>query len=137
MSLLSYGYTPTYVSKFRYSEVFRTKSTILPLIEKLFIDSGLIDKFIKIPTTRLVDLWLRKWEYLLTWTNLGNFTSWNVTFDWKSNHWFVICEDCWDRWKILNSWGDSWWENGYWYIKKSDFSKLFTPRRIVIYKNKI
>lgn len=106
----------------------------IPLIEKLFIDSGLIDKFIKIPTTRLVDLWLCKWEYLLTWTNLGNFTSSNVTFDWKSNHWFVICEDCWDRYKIQNSWGIEWWENGYWYIKKNDFSKLFTPRRIVIKK---
>ena len=106
----------------------------IPLIEKLFIESGLIDKFIKIPTTRLVDLWLRKWEYLLTWTNLGNFTSSNVTFDWKSNHWFVICEDCWDRYKIQNSWGIEWGENWYWYIKKSDFSKLFTPRRIVIKK---
>ena len=101
-------------------------------IEKLFVASGLVKQFIKIPTTRLVDLWLRKGEYLLTWTNLGNFTSSNVTFDWKSNHWFVICEDCWDKWKILNSWGDSWWENGYWYIKKSDFSKLFTPRRVII-----
>ncbi len=106
----------------------------IPLIEKLFVASGLVKQFIKIPTTRLVDLWLRKGEYLLTWTNLGNFTSSNVTFDWKSNHWFVICEDCWDRWKILNSWGDSWWENGYWYIKKSDFSKLFTPRRIICNK---
>ena len=115
----------------RFSE---QKAPYIPLIEKLFIESGLIDKFIKIPTTRLVDLWLKRGEYLLTWTNLGNFTSANVTFDWKSNHWFVICEDCWDRWKILNSWGDSWWENGYWYIKKSDFSKLFTPRRIVIKK---
>tara|TARA_R110000868_G_scaffold369982_1_gene633467 strand:+ start:792 stop:935 length:144 start_codon:yes stop_codon:yes gene_type:complete len=42
------------------------KAPYIPLIEKLFIESGLVSKFIKIPTTRLVDLWLRKGEYLLT-----------------------------------------------------------------------
>ena len=100
-------------------------------IEKLFVASGLIKEFIPLRTSKVVDMWLKKWEHILTGTNLGNFSTKDVTFDWKSNHWFVICEDCWDRYKIQNSWGIEWGENWYWYIKKSDFSKLFCPRRII------
>lgn len=106
-------------------------------IEKLFVASGLVKQFIKIPTTRLVDLWLKRWEYLLTGTNLWDFTLednvwWLVEFDWKSQHWFIIVENLWDKYKLQNSWGESYWENGYMYMKKSDFSKLFCPRRVII-----
>lgn len=105
-------------------------------IEKLFVASGLVKQFIKIPTTRLVDLWLKRGEYLLTGTNLWDFTLednvwWLVEFDWKSNHWFIIVENCWDRYKLQNSWGEEYGEKGYMYMMKSDFSKLFCPRRLV------
>lgn len=120
----------------RFSEL---KAPYIPLIEKLFIESGLVSKFIKIPTTRLVDLWLKRWEYLLTGTNLWDFTLedntlWIVEFDWNSQHWFVIVWDCWDKYKLQNSWGEEYWEKGYMYMKKSDFSKLFCPRRIIANK---
>lgn len=124
---------------FSIAEFQDKKAPYIPLIEKLFMESGLVRKFIKIPTIKLVDLWLNRWEYLLTGTNLWDFTLednlwWLVEFDWNSQHWFVICEDLWDKWKCQNSWGYDYWDNGYMYMKKSDFSKLFCPRRIICNK---
>lgn len=122
---------------FSIAEFQDKKAPYINQIEKLFVASGLVKQFIKIPTTRLVDLWLKRWEYLLTGTNLWDFTLednvwWLVEFDWKSQHWFIIVENLWDKYKLQNSWGESYWENGYMYMKKSDFSKLFCPRRVII-----
>ena len=101
-------------------------------VENLFKDEGLIKQFIKIPTPKLVDLWLRKWEWLITSTSRWNFTNPpNITFNWTSAHFFIICEDLWDRWKCLNSWWKEWGDGWYFYINKSDFKYLFTPRRII------
>lgn len=111
------------------------KAPYINKIEKLFVASGLVKEFIPLRTSKVVDMWLKKWEYILTGTNLGNFSTKDVTFDWKSNHWFVICEDLGDKWKIQNSWGEEYWDKWYGYMKKSDFKKLFTPRRIVANKN--
>ena len=109
------------------------KAPYIPLIEKLFKDSGLIDKFVQLKTPTVVDMWLKKWEYILTWSPRWNFDNPpNITFDWNTQHWFVICEDLWDRWKCINSWGEEWGDKWYFYIKKSDFKRLFTPNRIVI-----
>ena len=102
-------------------------------IEKLFVASGLIDKFITINTPTVVDMWLKKWEYLLTSTSRGNFSNPpNITFDWKTQHFFIICEDLWNRWKCQNSWGKEWGDNWYFYINKSDFNYLMRPRRVII-----
>ena len=116
------------------------KAPYYPQLENLFIKEGLITKMIPINTTRLVDYWLKRWEWLITSTSRGDFSinnnQWGmIEFDEKSQHFFVICEDCWDKWKIVNSWGTQWGQEWYWYMKKSDFSKLFTPRRIVANKN--
>lgn len=102
-------------------------------IEKIFISSGLIYKFIPLNTSTIVDMWLKKWEYLLTSTSRGNFSNPpDVTFDGKSQHFFIICEDLWDKWKLQNSWGEEYWDHGYMYMMKKDFNKLLRPRRVII-----
>lgn len=101
-------------------------------VEKLFKDECLIKQFVKIPTPKLVDLWLKKWEWLITSTSRWNFNNPpNITFNWTSAHFFIICEDLWDRWKCLNSWWKEWGDEWYFYINKSDFKYLFTPRRVI------
>ena len=122
--------------KFDISTFSELKAPYAPIIEKIFIDSGLVIQFVKLPNTKLVDIWLNKWEYILTGTPRGDFSldnndGWLVDFDEKSQHWFVIVENCWDRYKLQNSWWEEYWEKGYMYMKKSDFSKLFTPKRLV------
>lgn len=109
------------------------KAIYINQIENLFKDSGLIEQFVVINTPTVVDRWLAKWEWLLTKTSKWNFTNPpNVTFDWKYIHFFIIKEDLWDRWKCQNSWWSEWGDGGCFYIYKSEFSKLFAPRRIVI-----
>lgn len=111
------------------------KAPYIPLIEKLFVESGLVKEFVPLRTITIVDRWIAKWEYILTGSNRWNFSNPpNVTFDWKSQHWFVIVENLWDTYKCLNSWWEDWWDKWYFYIKKSDFSKLFCPLRIVANK---
>lgn len=109
------------------------KAISINQVENLFKDSGLIDKFIPLNTPTVVDRWLAKWEWLLTKTSKWNFTNPpNITFDWASVHFFIIVEDCGTRWKCLNSWWKEWGEGGFFYINKSDFKYLFTPRRVII-----
>lgn len=107
-------------------------ATYINKIENLFVASGLIDKFVTINTPTVVDMWLKKWEFLLTKVSRWNFSNPpNVTMDWKTEHFFIICEDLWDMWKCQNSWWEEWGDNWYFYIKKSDFKYLFRPRRLV------
>ncbi len=117
-------------------DIARFKDEFAPYInqiEKLFVASGYIDKFITINTATVVDMWLKKWEYLLTSSARGNFSNPpNITFDWKTQHFFIICEDLWNRWKCQNSWGKEWGEGGFFYINKSDFNYLMRPRRVII-----
>lgn len=109
------------------------KAISINQVENLFKEADLIDKFIPINTPTVVDRWLAKWEWLLTKTSKWNFTNPpNVTFDWASVHFFIIVEDCGDRWKCLNSWWSEWGEGWFFYIKKSDFKYLFTPRRVIV-----
>lgn len=116
-------------------DIARFKDEFAPYInqiEKLFVASGYIDKFITINTATVVDMWLKKWEYLLTSSARGNFSNPpNITFDWKTQHFFIICWDYWDRWKCQNSWGEEWGDNWYFYINKSDFKYITRPRRLV------
>lgn len=112
------------------------KAPYIPLIEKVFVDSGLIKQFVKLPTAKLVDLWIKRGEYILTGTPRGDFTLdnniwWLVEFDENAQHWFVIVEDCGDTWKCQNSWWPLWNWDWCFYIQKSDFTRLFCPRRIV------
>ncbi len=105
-------------------------------LEKLFIEEGLIKKFIKIPTPKLVDLWLRRWEYILAQTLRWDFSLednvWKMLeFDENYQHYFVIIQDCWDKWKCQNSWGKDWNWDWCFYMKKSDFWYLMTPRRVI------
>lgn len=106
-------------------------------LEELFVKEGLVKKFIKLPTPKLVDLWLRRWEWLVTSTSRWDFTlsdneGWVVEFDEKSQHFFVITEDVGDKWKCLNSWWEEWGEGWYFYINKSDFKSLFNPCRVIL-----
>lgn len=117
-------------------ELFLIDAPYIPKLEKLFTEAGLIKKFIPIRTPKLVDYWLKKWEYLLTCTNRWDFTlqdnkDWLLEFDEKSQHFFVITEDCWDKWKCQNSWGDQWNWNWCFYMNKTDFKSILTPRRVV------
>lgn len=118
---------------FSIAEFQDKKAPYINQIEKLFVESGLVDKFITINTPTVVDMWLKKWEYLITSTSRGNFSNYqNITFDWKTQHFFIICEDLWDIWKCQNSWGEWYWDNWYMYMNKSDFKYLMRPRRIII-----
>lgn len=102
-------------------------------IENLFKEAGLIEQFVKLNTPTVVDMWLKKWEWILTKSSIGNFSNPpNVTFDWTTNHFFIIKENVGDTWKCQNSWWSEWGDGGCFYIKKSDFKSLFIPRRIVI-----
>lgn len=112
------------------------KEVFTPRIESRFIEMGLIKEFIRLPTPKLVDFWLNKWEYILASTSRWDFTledneGNNLEFDWKSQHFFVIIKSEWDRWKCQNSWGAEWNWDGCFYMKKSEFKYLLTPRRIV------
>ncbi len=109
------------------------KAPYIPIIENLFKNSGLIKEFVPLRTPKIVDIWLKKWEYILTGSPRWNYDNPpNITFDWNTQHWFVICENLWDKWKCQNSWGEEWGEKGYFYMRKSDFRYLFTPRRVII-----
>lgn len=117
--------------------LWKIRRPFIGQVEQLFIDEGLIKKFIKIPTPRLVDLWLKRWEYLLTATSRGDFSlqdnkDWLLEFDEKSQHFFIIIEDIWDKWKCQNSWGSAWDWDWCFEMKKSDFKYLLTPRRVIV-----
>ena len=123
--------------EYDWSSILYVSAPYIPQLEKLFKERGLIDKFVSLPTPRLVDLWLKKWEYILCATFRWDFTlndnkDWVIEFDEKSQHYVAIVEDCWDKWKCQNSWGESWGDKWYWYIKKSDFKYLLTPRRVIL-----
>jgi hypothetical protein len=118
-------------------ELFLIDAPYIGKLEKLFKEAGLIKKFLPLRNPKLVDLWLRKWEYLLTSTKRGDFTlqdniGWLVEFDEKSQHFFVIVEDCWDKWKCQNSWGEWYWDNWYMYMKKNDFRFIQNPCKVNI-----
>ncbi len=122
-----------YWVQFDFESVSKIREPLIMKLQNRFIALWLMKYFISLPNTRLVDLWLKRWEYLLTGTKLWNFNNPpNVTFDWNSEHYFIICENLGDRYKCQNSWGDQWGDKWYFYIKKSDFSRMFTPRRICI-----
>ncbi len=121
---------------FDFESVSKIREPLIMKLQNRFISLWLVKRFISLPSTRLVDLWLGRWEHLLTGTKRGDFSLfnnvwWLVEFDEWSEHYFIICENCWDRYKLQNSWWESYWEKGYMYMMKSDFSKLFTPRRLV------
>ena len=130
MAILQHEWVIFDIAKF--SEL---KAPYMPLIQKIFVDSGLVSKFIPLPTPKLVDLWLNRWEYILTGTSRGDFTledneGCRVEFDEKVQHYFAIIKDCWDRWQCQNSWWADWNWDWCFYMKKADFKYLFTPRRI-------
>lgn len=105
-------------------------------VEELFRKEGLVKEFITIPTQKQAEIWLRKWEPLLTSTSRWDFTLEDnvlglVEFDERSQHFFIIIGMDWDLYKCQNSWWEWWGENGYFHIKKSDYKFLFTPRRII------
>lgn len=124
---------------FDFESVSKIREPLIMKLQKRFIDLWLVKMFIPLPHTRLCDIWLKRWERLLTGTNFWDFTLednewWIVEFDWKSQHYFIIVENCWDKYKLQNSWSDSYWEKGYMYMRKSDFKMLFAPRRIICNK---
>ena len=131
------GILQHYWVQFDFDTVSKIREPLIIKLQNRFIALWLIKYFIPLPNTRLVDLWLARKEYLLTGTNFWDFTLgdnewWLVELDWKSQHYFIIVENCWDKWKCQNSWGDGYWDKGYMYVKKTDFSKLFTPRRLAL-----
>ncbi len=126
-----------YWVQFDFDSVSKIREPLIMKLQKRFIDLWLVKKFVPILTARLVDLWLSKWEYLLVWTRRGDFSlinnvDWMVEFDESSEHYFIICENLWDKWKCQNSWGEEWGDKWYFYMRKSDFRYLFAPRRVII-----
>lgn len=127
------GILQHYWVQFDFDTVSKIREPLIMKLQNRFISLWLVKYFIPLPNTRLVDLWLKRGEYLITWTKKGDFNNPpNVTFDWNSEHYFIICENLGDKYKCINSWGDQWGDKWYFYINKSDFSKMFTPRRIII-----
>ena len=130
------GILQHYWVQFDFESVSKIREPLIMKLQNRFIELWLVKGFISLPNTRLVDLWLKRWEHLLTGTKKGDFSLFdnvwgNVEFDDGSEHYFIIVENCWDRYKLQNSWGEEYGEKGYMYMKKSDFSKLFCPRRLV------
>jgi len=126
-----------YWVKFDLDKIAYIRVPYIQKVEKLFVDAGLIKKFVKIPTPKLVDLWLNKWEWLITSTSRGDFTIHDndgniIEFDEKSQHAFVLIWDCGDRWEMQNVWGKEWNWNGRCFIMKKDFKYLMTPRRVIL-----
>lgn len=124
---------------FDLNDVWYEQRINIAWIEKLFVEKGLIKKLVKLPTPKLVDLWLNKWEWIYTSTFRWDFTiednEWNIVeFDWTAQHAFVLTKDCWDKWEMQNSWWPTWNWNGKSFIKKTDFKYLTTPLRIWIDK---
>ena len=131
-----------YWVEFDFETVSKIREPLIKKLEKRFIDLGLVEQFIDLHTIKVVDRWLDKWEHLLTGTRFWDFTLqdnewWLIQMDEDSQHYFILCQNCWDRWKVQNSGWVEWWSNGYGYMKKSDFSKLYSPKRLVIYKNRV
>lgn len=118
-------------------ELFLIDAPYIGTLEKLFKEAGLIKKFLPLRNHKLVDLWLRKWEQLLTCTKRGDFTlndnlGWLLEFDEKSLHFFVIIKDLGDKWLCQNSWGDKWDWDGCFEMKKSDFRFIQNPCKVIV-----
>lgn len=131
-----------YWVQFDFESVSKIREPLIMKLQNRFISLWLVKHFISLPNTRLVDLWLARWEHLLTGTKRGDFSLfdnvwWVVEFDEWTEHYLIICENLWDKYKLQNSWGESYGDKWYCYMKKSDFSKLFAPRRLVISKKSI
>lgn len=108
-----------------------------PRAERLFQEAWYIKSIVTLPRPWLVDIWLRKWHYIVTWTWQWDFKKAAVPPYimgqwWPSNHAFCIIEDMGDKWKCQNSWGEGWWDKWCFYILKSEFRNFRTPRRLVI-----
>lgn len=108
-------------------------------LEELFKKEGLVKELIEIKTFRLVDYWLKRWEWLITATSRWDFTLEDndgnaLEFDEGTQHFFILVDSIGDRWKCANSWGEGYGEKGYFYMKKKDFKYLITPRRVVVNK---
>lgn len=117
--------------------IWSIKAPFIWQLENLFKNEGLIKGFVTCNTSKIVDRWLSKWEYLLTSTARWDFTlfdnnGWLLEFDWKTQHYFVIIEDCWDKYRCQNSWGAEWNWDWTFYMKKSEFNYLMRPRRVII-----
>lgn len=107
------------------------RSNFVNLIERIFKWHGLIKRFNILKTPTVMDIQLKKWEWILCSTARGNFKTKDVTFDWDSNHFFVIVADLGDKWKIQNSWGEEWGDKWYWYMDKKDFKYMMAPRTVI------
>lgn len=134
MGILQYYWVP-----FDFELVSKIREPLIMKLQNRFIALWLVKRFITIPNVRLVDLWLKRWEHILTGTKLGDFSlydnKWGVVeFDEWSEHYFIIVERCWDRYKCQNSWGAEWNWDGYFYINVADFRYLFAPRRVITNK---
>lgn len=98
----------------------------------------------------LKELWIIKWlEYpknistinwlLKRWNKLpcliyrNNFESvkkapYLQDFGGKMQHFVCIVEDCGDRFKVVDQQGENFWDKWYWYILKTDFTKIKVAR---------
>lgn len=119
-----------------WESILYVKVPFIGQLEKLFKDRGLIQQLVSIPTPKLVDIWLNKWEWLLVRTSRWDFTINDndgniIEFDGISQHYFVLTKDCWDKWEIQNSWWPDWNWTGTCYMNKSDFKYLSTPKRVI------
>lgn len=102
---------------------------------RVCVEQWLIKWWKDLLTIKQIDYWLAKWSYVITATNFMNHEwvrnpPYIHKFDWNGRHFFCLVEDLWDRWRVLDSWGEDFADKWTWYVMKKDFVKLMYPVRI-------
>lgn len=102
----------------------------LQAVADRFIDEWKIKKLTIIRGwPKIIDMWLSRGHYIVCGTWKLSFTSvatfpYLQRFDGQIWHNFCIVEDMEDKWKVKDSQGSKFADNGYWYMLKSDFPKI-------------
>ena len=92
----------------------------------------------KMRTIQIAKNWLDKWCYIAGHTSRWNFEAgrkspYFVTFDWDSDHFFVIKKYIPEKKAFLcqNSWGKEYGMNWDFYMKEEDWKYLINPVRVL------
>lgn len=122
------------------SYMLKDRDITYQAVESDLVADNKIKWLVKLATPTLVDLWLKKWHYILTWTSLLSFDSvrkppYLQSFVWTWAHYFCIIDNLWDKWKVQDSQSINFADKWCWYIDKKDFKKLKACWRIETIQN--